>query len=356
MFDPTRTIQLVKGALLEPEATWHSYLPEAGDWKKTAVLLTGPLIVAAALTAYVLGLLFSGLSFFGMRPTLATTVINIVTGAIAIGIVAFILSTLAKTFGGKANFALGLAGATLAFVPGYVGQALSGLPLIGWLLGLGLLIYGLVLLWRIIPLYLEVPDEKRAPHYALSLISSAVVMFVLSTVIGGSMMGPGMRPGMGGGIGGPRAGSPATESGPFAGIARQGELIAMAEEDRYDPPSNGEVTEAQIRAFIDLMQRTRNAVAERAARMQEIAERAENDEEVSISDFSAMMSGMSQVVGLNTLEIEMVKSAGGNWAEHQWVKQTLRTAWLQKDLNDTIAYNYALYQEYEDELAEFIVQ
>jgi hypothetical protein len=34
----------------------------------------------------------------------------------------------------------------------------------------------------------------------------------------------------------------------------------------------------------------------------------------------------------------------------------LRTAWLQKDINDTVAHNYALYQKYEDQLAEHITR
>jgi hypothetical protein len=59
---------------------------------------------------------------------------------------------------------------------------------------------------------------------------------------------------------------------------------------------------------------------------------------------------------LSTAEIEIVKSAGGNWAEHQWVRQTLRTAWLQKDINDAVAHNYALYQEYEEELRDYIAR
>ena len=355
MFDPERTVQLAKGSLLDADATWKSYLPEAGDWKKTALLLTGPLIVAAALIAYVLGLLTSGASMFGFRPTIMSTIFSIVSGAVAITVVTFIFSALAKTFGGKGSFALGLAATTLAFVPGYVGQAVSALPWIGGLLALGLGIWGLVRLWRIIPLYLEVPDEKRAPHYIVSLVASIVAMVVLSAVVGDSFMGrAGMSQGMGGNIG---ADGPAgAGSGIFGGIARQGELIGMAEQDRYDPPRDGRITEAQVRTFIDVMRRTSDVVAERSARVQEIAERAENDEEVSLSDFGAMMSGMSEVMALNTAEIEIVKSAGGNWAEHQWVKEALRTAWLQKDLNDTIAANYALYQEYEDELSQYIVQ
>ena len=47
MFDIKRTVSLVTGALFDAESTWRSYLGEAGDWKKTAVLLTGPLVIAA---------------------------------------------------------------------------------------------------------------------------------------------------------------------------------------------------------------------------------------------------------------------------------------------------------------------
>ena len=351
MIDPQRTVNLIKGALLDPEPTWRSYLPEAGNWQKTAVLLTAPLIVASALIAYVLGMVGGGP--FGIRPTLMSTVMSMVAGGAAIAIVSFIVSGLSKAFGGKGSFALGLAAASLAFVPGYLGQALVYLPWIGGLLALGLGIYGLVLLWRIIPIYLEVPASKRVVHYVVTLIASIVAMVVISSVIGGGMMGANMRPGMG--AMGPGA-STTTPGGLFGGIARQGELIDMAEQDSYDPPGNGRLTEDQVEEFIRVMQRTNEVLAERSARVQELAEQAENDEEVSFSDFGAMMSGMTDVMGLNTAEIEIVKSAGGNWAEHQWVKETLRTAWLQRDINEAVAANYALYEEYADELGAFITQ
>jgi hypothetical protein len=41
-----------------------------------------------------------------------------------------------------------------------------------------------------------------------------------------------------------------------------------------------------------------------------------------------MMSGMTEVAGLQTTEIEVVMSTGGNWAEYQWVRESLRTAWI----------------------------
>jgi hypothetical protein len=194
MLDLARTVQLVKGALLDPEPTWQRYLPESDDWKKTAALLTGPLIVAAALVAFVLGMLTGGP--FGFRPTLASLIVGIVSGATGIVVVTFIFSGLASVFGGKHDFSRGLAATSLAFVPGYVGQALGALPWVGWLIAIGLAIYGLVLLWRIIPLYLEVPESKRAPHYSLSLIASVIAMFVISAIVYGGAGRPGMNPQM----------------------------------------------------------------------------------------------------------------------------------------------------------------
>jgi Yip1 domain len=352
MFDLARTGRLITGALFDSEATWRSYLSEAGDWKKTATLLTGPLIVAAGVLGYVIGFLGADVSLFGLRPTLGSALLGIVLAAIAATVVAFIFSALAAPFGGKQNFALGLAATTLAFVPGYAGQALSGLPWVGWLLSIALAIYGLVLLWRIIPLYLEVPQGKRAPHYIVSLLACIIVGLVISTVVGRTFRGD---PAMGrvsttsstqpGAVGG----------GLFGGLTRQAELIAAADEDRYEPPRDGLLSERQVEEFVRVMERVREASIESGERLQEIAERAEN-EQVSFRDLGAVVSGMREAAGLSTVELEIVKSAGGNWAEHQWVKQTLRTAWLEKDANETVARNYALYQAHEDKLREFIVE
>jgi hypothetical protein len=354
MIDLARTLQLVRGGFFDAEATWRSYLGEAGDWKKTALLLAGPLIIASAVIAYVLSLLGSGASLFGLRPTLSGLVLVIVWGAIAAALVAFIFGAFASFFGGKGGFALGLAATTLAFVPGYVGRALSGLPWIGWLIGLGFAIYSLVLLWRIIPLYLEVLDGKRAAHYIVSLVVTIVVFLVLSTLVGGGMFGSGQAFERLSSTDRPQTST--AGAGLFGGVTRQAELIAAAEEDRYAPPANGEIMERQVQEFIRVMERVGDALSDREQRIREIAERAEANQQVSLRDLGSVMSGMAEVAGLSTAEIEIVKSAGGNWAEHQWVKESLRTAWLQRDINASVARNYALYQRYEAQLSRYIAQ
>lgn len=349
MIDLTRTMQLVREGLVEPEATWRSYLPEAGDWQKTAQLLTVPLVVGAAVLAFVLGLLGSGVSAFGFRPTLGGLILGIVWGLAAAAVIAGIFSSLAEMFGGKGGFALGLAATTLAFIPGYIGQVLGALPWIGWLLSIGLGIYSLVLLWRIIPLYLEVPEGKRTMHYVVSLIATIVAFMVLSLLLGGGAAGNQLSS-----AGNLEPGS--VDGGLFGGLARQAELLATAEEDRYQPPADGELSERQVEAYIRVMERAAEALADQEQQVREIAERADANEELSFRDLTSMMSGVAQASGAGTIEIEIVKTAGGNWAEHQWVKQALRTAWLQKDSSDAVAHNYALYREYEDQLAAFVAQ
>ena len=349
MIDINRTIQLVVGALFDSEATWRSYLPEAGSWQKTALLLTGPLIVASAVVAYLLSLLSGDSSMFGMfRPTLMSTAFGIVMGAIGAGIIAFIFSALAGAFGGKNNFALGLAAITLAFVPGYVGQALAWLPWVGRLLAFGLGIFSLVQLWKIIPIYLEVPDGKRATHYIVSLVATIVVMVIIGTVVNPLVYGP-------------RAGSPfssmsgADTSGPppggmFGDAVRRGALMEDAMKDTYTPPVDGRLTEKQVQAYASVVQRVTKLQEEAAVRMRDLAEKVDKDGEASIKDLGTMMKGANEAGRLATSEMELVKENGGNWAEHGWVAQTLLTASRQKDTNDAVAHNYALYQKYADQL------
>ncbi len=59
MFDFTRTLALIKGAIFDPEPTWDN----ASDWKKTAVLLTGPLIVVSVVLEYVLDVIIPNQEF-----------------------------------------------------------------------------------------------------------------------------------------------------------------------------------------------------------------------------------------------------------------------------------------------------
>jgi hypothetical protein len=79
----------------------------------------------------------------------------------------------------------------------------------------------------------------------------------------------------------------------------------------------------------------------------------EAGEAFSLADVGKAISGAGSLMGANNAEMEVVKSGGGNWAEHEWVKQQLRTARIQQgDGDEAIAHNYKLYQQFEAQLKD----
>lgn len=187
MFDFNKTIQLIKGAMLEPHATWQSYRSEASDWKLTARDLTLPLIVGALILTSILSIVFRGSFLYGSG--VGGLLFGIVAGFVGFLITAFILAWLAGAFGGSNDFDKAFAAVSLTAVPSYAGVVLGVLPWIGGLLSLGFAIYALVLLYRIIPEYLAVPQGKRVSHFICSMAAILVVSLVIAGVFGVSLIG-----------------------------------------------------------------------------------------------------------------------------------------------------------------------
>lgn len=349
MFDLNRTIKLIAGALFDREPTWRSYLPEADDWKKTAFLLTGPLIVVSAVASYLLSLVFADSALFPLlQPTLLSTFFTVVTGAITAGVVAFVFSALAGVFGGKGNFALGLAATSLAFVPGYLGQALAWLPWIGGLLAIGLAIFALVQLWKIIPIYLAVPDGKRTLHYIVSVIATIIVMVIIGRIVNPIIYGPDLNSPFG--TASRIDSSDGSSGGLFSDLANQASIIVEAEKDTYSPPADGKMTERQIQEYVSTMRIVAEKRKEIMERLQKNAERMDEAGEIIAGDLGNVMTGITGIGSIGTVEIETVRGAHGNWAEHKWIRDSLMEAQMRKSGSDVIEHNYRLYQEYADQL------
>ena len=347
MFDFNKFIEIIKGGLLEPRPTWESYLAENPDWKTTAMQLTLPLILISAVGTAILSWVFRSHSIIGMtHGGLATTLLGIVFALLGITVVSFVYSFFAGMFQGEHNFNRGLAAVSLAAIPGYIGNVLGPIPWLGWIISLAMAIVSLVLLYKIIPLYLKVPDHKRALHFVVSLVASFVAAMILGTVLGlGSMSSrhPGAMLG---------DSTPAGNYGTLGGLGRHAELMEAAEQDRFDAPADGRVSEAQMESYLRVLRRTAELRQTQARRLEEL-ERAQGDKEVTVSDLDKLSTGLGSVLTAANAELEVVKTAGGNWAEHRWVKNQLRTASIQKDINEAVRHNYALYRKHAVELEKY---
>jgi len=338
MFDFQATLKWVTAVLSDPDSAAAAYREAGPGWQQSFLQLPLPLYVGAYVIAGIVALATGGSFMYG-GLSFGMFVFALAWGLAWTFVVAFIFDFLAGTFEGKRNFDAAYAVVALAIVPSAAGTALSPLPWIGWLIGLAASIYSLMLAYRFLPLYLEIPETSRVKHFAVSIVAAIVVNLFVSLTIG-SMFAPSLMrnasfDGSGESIGG----------GMLGGFERQANVVDAASKDTYDPPSDGEISGKQLEAYVDVLRKTK-ALRERLSESMKGME----EKEPSLTD---VFSGVGGAVRLGTAEMEVVKTGGGNWAEHQWVRSQLETARIQQDLNDATKHNYELFLEYQDEIEQF---
>ena len=354
-FDFAKTVSLVKGGLMDHQATWNTYLEENRDWQYTATVLTGPLLLANVILTALLSRITGGYAYIGYHSSLFANLFwGIVMAVLGLIISVFVFNFLAGKFKGNSNFSRAFAAVSLAAIPSWIAGVLGALiPGIGFLIMLAGGIMSLYFMYKIMPMALGVPDDKRLVHFILSLVSIIILNMIVGSVIGFSTVGSSLP---GSAYENDRASS--TSPGVVGDYERLGRLMEAAGDDVYDPPGDGELSESQVREYVKVLEKTRAMQAEYTRKMEKFSDEMEAKkkagESPSVSDMSKMFGGISGAVSANNAEMEIVKTGGGNWAEHQWVKEQLRIAKIQMgDGSDAIAHNYKLFKEYEEELEQY---
>jgi hypothetical protein len=345
-FDLKKTLSLVKGSLLDHPATAESYRQEDPGWDQTLINLTVPVILAAVILSAILSWVFDSFSMFSMAGGFGMFLRMLVWAVLGLFIFAFATAFLAGTFGGTNNFNRGFALVSLVAVVGYTGSVLGTLPWVGWILSLALAIYALVLFYRDIPVFLDVPQDKRVVHIIATIVVVVIVNIVISLAMGGGMtadrFGQSDRVGQ---YGSDSANELPAFTNNLLGITH--EQTARALQDTYDPPEDGEVSNSQVREMIGFLEDAREIQKDLAKELEEVSEK-------EIAGIGDVMAGFRGVADIQTAEMKVVKDGGGNWAEHQWVKQQLAIAGSRHDQDQPTGDNYELFKKYEDELMELL--
>jgi len=345
--DINQTVSLLKGGLLEPAKTWENYLGAMPSWIKTAFLLAGPLIVLNAVLSPVLSKLVGKLSS-KLGPSLPVSIIlGLIGGSIGLALFSFIFNFFSKVFKGNDNWAQSFAAVSLAAIPGYAGMIVgSVIPWLGGLISLAGGILSLVFLYQIQAKALNVPEDKRPLHYIASLLIALVVSFVLFGLIGGSMFKSSASRNFDNAFG--------SSSSSDMGMSRKDEkLLNAAKNDVYEPPKDGEVSKSQVKTLLSNLQKTQKIRSRIAADLEKRAkalDRKSDSGDIGLSDLGGMMRGVEDAAALMNAESLTVKRSGDNYAEHQWVKQTLREARYKRDTDKTAESNFKLYMEFEEKL------
>lgn len=342
-FDLGATQRWVTGVLVDPNATAVSYEAEKPGWQRTFLQIVLPLHVAALLASVLLAWIFGTANMYAAGSA-GLILVALIWALAASFVAAFVFDFCAGLFKGQRRFDAAYAALALAFVPAAVGNVLGTVPWIGWLISLVATIYALVLAYRFVGVFMTVPEDKRVLHFVVSL----VVMFVLSIVVVTAMVGL-FGPDLEDYAGDYDAGSDAVGGGLWGGLERQADFAEQAAQDVYDPPRNGEISEAQMAAYVRVLERTAQLRSRLGKQLEDVGAKSE-DQSPGLGD---IFGAVSDAARIGTAEMEVVKTAGGNWAEHQWVRNQLETARVQQDGTPAIEHNYALFQAHRELIEQF---
>ena len=367
MFDVQATIKWVSGIATDPMATANEYASANPPWMQSLMQITLPVIGIVFIILILFGTLFGytigmpGISFIGVffagAWTLAWTFV-----------IALIFDKLAGAFDGEPNFDAAYGCVALAIVPAAAANLFSIIPWLGWLISLVLSIYALVLSYKFIPVFLKVHEDSRVKHFVVSIILAFIANFLVMVVFGGMLFAGTAASFSSSGNSGSapmqevmeqlrsqettserssdaQRAAEAAESvggGLLGGFERQAGFVEAAEADRYDPPSNGELQEAQVEFYATVLEKTRKL----RARLEQGLENMDSEQQ----SLTSVFSGIGDAVRMSTADMEVVKSAGGNWAEFQWVRNQIETARIQEDLNDTTSHNFALFKKFQERI------
>ena len=209
-------VDRVKNIILTPKTEWDVIAAEATPPKQLIMAYVLPLAAIAALAAFISASLV-GTSFMGATYRtpfvwgIVLAIYQFVMAVVSCFVVGFIIDALAPNFGGQKNFEQAFKVAVYAYTPGWLGQVLGIIPMLGWLLGFLLALYGLYLLYLGLPRLMKNPEDKTIVYEIVVVVVAIVVSIVIATVgtlfTGGAMMGAGM---MRGGAMGPSSSSTVT--------------------------------------------------------------------------------------------------------------------------------------------------
>lgn len=171
-------VERVKNILLNPREEWEVI---KGEEHSISDLFTKYAMILAAIPA-VAG--FIGYSVFGFSfgVNLKWVIAMYILSLVGVYVIAFIIDVLAPSFGSVKNMDASMKVVVFAYTASWVGGIFNIIPSLSWIGGLAG-IYSLVLLYMGLERVKDVPKEKMAGYFIVTIIIAIVVYFVSGVII-----------------------------------------------------------------------------------------------------------------------------------------------------------------------------
>lgn len=104
------------------------------------------------------------------------------------------------------------------------------------------------------------------------------------------------------------------------------DLMEEAAKDTYEPPSDGKITDAQVKMYLKVREHEKKIIEVARAEAQKHADQAKAKGEKSLAGMMEGFKTLGSVADMATADIRAAKDLGLNSREYQWVKEQIVTA------------------------------
>jgi hypothetical protein len=117
----------------------------------------------------------------------------------------------------------------------------------------------------------------------------------------------------------------ADQAGISKDLAKRGTTDLMKEvaNDTYDPPSDGKLTDAQIKMYLKVREHEKSIAQVARKEAEQHAEKAKKAGDKSLAGMMAGLKTLGSVADMVTADLRAAKDLGYNSQEYLWVKQQL---------------------------------
>jgi hypothetical protein len=177
----------VKNILLTPSTEWPVIAAEQSTPNAIYLRYVAPLVAIGAIATFIGTTLIGtsmgplGMVRVGIVAGLTHAIFMFALSFLQVFLIAWLVDTLAPTFGGQKDSLAALKVTAYSMTPGWVAAALNVIPVLG-VLGVLAALYGLYLLYLGLPVLMRNPQEKSV-GYTVVLVICAVVLSVLVTML-----------------------------------------------------------------------------------------------------------------------------------------------------------------------------
>lgn len=163
---------LATGCILNYQEVANEKAQSHGDWRETYKRILLPFIGVMLLGNIFFYAFYAEAGFLFIIPAIG---VMFLAPLIAMYVLAY---TSAYTQG-KQDLNASMMCFTLSYIPAAAASIFMVIPIVGTIIAMGGALYGLFILYQIIPTFLSVPDEKRLMHFGMFI----VVFFVAAAIL-----------------------------------------------------------------------------------------------------------------------------------------------------------------------------